>query len=87
VGDRTLADIWAAVEMIRVEVPNFSLDLISGLPLKQWQATLAAGVAIAPTHISIYDLQIDQLLLWSLLSTWCPAAAHRDTTVQMYRQG
>jgi len=35
--------------------------LISGLPhqtLEQWQ-TLEAAVAIAPTHISIYDLQIE----------------------------
>jgi oxygen-independent coproporphyrinogen-3 oxidase len=38
------------------------LDLISGLPhqtLEQWQESLEAAVAIAPTHISIYDLQVE----------------------------
>jgi putative oxygen-independent coproporphyrinogen III oxidase len=59
----SIADIFAAVEMIRqVGVAEFSLDLISGLPhqtLAEWQSSLAAAVAIAPTHISTYDLTIE----------------------------
>lgn len=59
----SVIDILAAVELIRqVEVPEFSLDLISGLPhqsLDQWQDSLTTAVAIAPTHISIYDLTIE----------------------------
>ncbi|BAY10885.1 putative oxygen-independent coproporphyrinogen III oxidase [Calothrix sp. NIES-2098] len=57
------ADIFAAVELVRkVEIPEFSLDLISGLPhqsLDCWQDSLAQAVGISPTHISIYDLTIE----------------------------
>jgi putative oxygen-independent coproporphyrinogen III oxidase len=59
----SVKDIFAAVELIhQVEIPEFSLDLISGLPhqsLDQWQNSLEKAVAIAPTHISIYDLTIE----------------------------
>ena len=88
----TIQDIWAAVEMIRrVGVTDFSLDLISGLPhqtLSQWQATLKAAVAIAPTHISIYDLTIEPGTAFGRY--YQPGAKPLptdETTVQMYRQG
>ncbi|MDZ7994849.1 MAG: radical SAM family heme chaperone HemW [Nostoc sp. EfeVER01] len=59
----SVEDIFAAVELIhQVEIPVFSLDLISGLPhqsLDQWQYSLEKAVAITPTHISIYDLTIE----------------------------
>ncbi|MDZ8096745.1 MAG: radical SAM family heme chaperone HemW [Nostoc sp. DedQUE05] len=59
----SVEDIFAAVELIhQVEIPVFSLDLISGLPhqsLDQWQDSLEKAVAIVPTHISIYDLTIE----------------------------
>ncbi|MFB8787882.1 MAG: radical SAM family heme chaperone HemW [Potamolinea sp.] len=56
-------DIFAAVDLLRqVEIPDFSLDLISGLPhqtLAQWQESLETAVKIAPTHMSCYDLVIE----------------------------
>ncbi|MHC5613894.1 MAG: radical SAM family heme chaperone HemW [Nostoc sp.] len=59
----SVEDIFVAVELIhQVEIPEFSLDLISGLPhqsLAQWQDSLAKAVALVPTHISIYDLTIE----------------------------
>lgn len=59
----TLNDTWAAFELLRqAGVKNFSLDLISGLPhqtLEQWQESLEKAVAIAPNHISVYDLTIE----------------------------
>ncbi|OUL36754.1 coproporphyrinogen III oxidase [Nostoc sp. T09] len=59
----SIADIFAAVELVRkVEIPKFSIDLISGLPhqsLEWWRDSLAKAVAISPTHISIYDLTIE----------------------------
>jgi len=75
--------------MIRVGVPNFSLDLISGLPhqtLERWQATLAAGVAIAPLIFLFTTSKSSSYCLWSLLSTDVQPPTD-DTTVQMYRQG
>ena len=59
----TVADIRAAVEVIRqVRIENFSLDLISGLPqqtLEAWHKSLEAAIAIAPAHISCYDLILE----------------------------
>ncbi|MCF2149225.1 radical SAM family heme chaperone HemW [Desmonostoc muscorum LEGE 12446] len=56
-------DIFAAVELIhQVEIPEFSLDLISGLPhqsLDQWHDSLNKALALLPIHISIYDLTIE----------------------------
>jgi oxygen-independent coproporphyrinogen-3 oxidase len=56
-------DIFTAVELIhQVEIPEFSIDLISGLPhqsLDQWQDSLNQVIKIAPTHVSIYDLTIE----------------------------
>ncbi|HEY9694235.1 MAG TPA: radical SAM family heme chaperone HemW [Oculatellaceae cyanobacterium] len=60
-----VSDIYASIEIIRTAaVPNFSIDLISGLPhqtLAQWQTSLETAVAIAPNHISIYDLIIESV--------------------------
>ena len=88
----TVSDIWTAIEMIRqVGMPNFSLDLISGLPhqtLEQWQVTLETAVAIAPNHISIYDLTIEPV---TAFGRYYQPGVHPlptdETTVQMYRQG
>ncbi|MDJ0716272.1 MAG: radical SAM family heme chaperone HemW [Prochloraceae cyanobacterium] len=59
----SLDDIFVAVDLIRqVNIPNFSLDLISGLPhqtLQQWQHSLETAIKIAPDHISCYDLTIE----------------------------
>jgi oxygen-independent coproporphyrinogen-3 oxidase len=59
----TLIDIITAIDLIhQVEIPEFSLDLISGLPhqcLEQWQDSLTQAIAASPTHISIYDLTIE----------------------------
>ncbi len=56
-------DIFAAIDLIhQVEIPEFSLDLISGLPhqsLERWQDSLNKAVSVSPTHISIYDLTIE----------------------------
>jgi len=59
----SVSDILASVDLIhQMQVPELSLDLISGLPhqtLDRWQESLEKAIAIAPTHISIYDLTIE----------------------------
>jgi oxygen-independent coproporphyrinogen-3 oxidase len=56
-------DIFAAIELLhQVEISDFSLDLISGLPhqtLEHWQESLETTAKVAPTHISCYDLIIE----------------------------
>jgi len=60
----SVADIFEAVKIIRsAGMVNFSLDLISGLPhqtLEQWEASLQSAVEISPTHLSSYDLIVEQ---------------------------
>ncbi|AFZ60603.1 coproporphyrinogen III oxidase [Anabaena cylindrica FACHB-243] len=84
-------DIFAAIELIhQVEIPEFSLDLISGLPhqsLVQWQDSLTKAVEIAPTHISIYDLTIEPGTAFGRYYKPGDNPLPTDeTTVQMYQQ-
>lgn len=57
------ADIFTAVEHLQqAGIENASLDLISGLPhqtLAQWQDSLQQAIAIAPEHLSCYDLIVE----------------------------
>lgn len=88
----TQSDIWAAIEIFRlVGIDNFSLDLISGLPhqtLQQWQTTLETAMAIAPSHISVYDLIIEPA---TAFNRYYQPGIHPlptdDMTAEMYRQG
>lgn len=87
----TAEDIWTAVALIRrVGMPNFSLDLISGLPhqtLEQWQESIDAAVVIAPTHISIYDLTIEPVTAFGrYYQPGIQPLPSDETTVQMYSQ-
>lgn len=87
----TVEDIWTSVEMIRsAGMPDFSLDLISGLPhqsIEQWQESLEAAIAIAPTHISIYDLTIEPVTAFGrYYQPGVQPLPTDDTTAQMYCQ-
>lgn len=59
----TPSAIYTAVELVRAaDFTNISLDLISGLPhqtLAQWQESLEQAIALAPTHLSCYDLIVE----------------------------
>jgi putative oxygen-independent coproporphyrinogen III oxidase len=83
-------DIFAAIEHLRqVEIPDFSLDLISGLPhqtLDQWLASLEAAISFSPTHISCYDLTIEPVTAFG--RQYAPGTKPLptdETTAQMYR--
>ncbi|MCC5651297.1 radical SAM family heme chaperone HemW [Nostoc sp. XA013] len=88
----SVEDILAAVELIhQVEIPEFSLDLISGLPhqsLDQWQDSLEKAVALVPTHISIYDLTIEPGTAFGRYYKPGDTPLPTDeATVQMYQMG
>lgn len=59
----TPQDIENALDLIhQAGFQNISLDLISGLPhqtLQDWQDSLERAIALAPTHISCYDLTVE----------------------------
>ncbi|HEY9647538.1 MAG TPA: radical SAM family heme chaperone HemW [Chroococcidiopsis sp.] len=83
-------DIARSVDLIRqVDLPNFSLDLISGLPhqtLDHWQNSLEQAIALGPTHISTYDLTVEPV---TAFGRWYQPGAHPlptdDDTAAMYR--
>jgi oxygen-independent coproporphyrinogen-3 oxidase len=58
------AEIYAASEVLRAAgLTNFSFDLIAGLPHQtadSWQQTVKELIALAPEHVSIYMLEIDE---------------------------
>ncbi|MEM8832027.1 MAG: radical SAM family heme chaperone HemW [Cyanobacteria bacterium P01_G01_bin.19] len=58
-----LDDVTKAVDTIyQLNVDNFSLDLITGLPhqtLQHAQKSLERAIAIAPQHLSCYDLVLE----------------------------
>ncbi|MBD1914458.1 MULTISPECIES: radical SAM family heme chaperone HemW [Cyanophyceae] len=58
-----VADVYRAVDWLhQVAMPNWSLDLISGLPhqtLTDWETGLSKAVALHPHHLSIYDLTVE----------------------------
>ncbi len=83
-------DIFNAIALIRqVEIPDISLDLISGLPhqtLQQWQASLETALKQNPTHISCYDLIIEPVTAFG--RQYAPGAKPLptdETAAQMYK--
>jgi len=60
----SVAEIYEAVDAIqKAGFENFSLDLISGLPhqtMTDWQDSLEKAIALQPTHLSVYDLTIEE---------------------------
>ncbi len=62
---------------------NLNLDLILGLPgqtASQWQENLRSAVALSPTHISIYMLELDEKvpLFHSLAAGRCQVPDEED---------
>lgn len=85
-----VSDIFTATELVRqVNFPEFSIDLISGLPyqtLTKWEKSLEAAINIAPTHISVYDLIVESVTPFS--RQYQPGSQPLptdETTVQMYK--
>ncbi len=60
----SVAEIYEAVDTInKAGFTNFSLDLISGLPeqtLTDWHCSIQEAIALQPTHLSVYDLTIEE---------------------------
>ena len=63
----TLADVQAVVRAARAAgIPSLNLDLIYGIPrqtLSAWRATLEAALALAPEHLSLYSLSVEEKTL------------------------
>ena len=86
----TLADVTEAVNIIKqLNINNFSLDLISGLPhqtIEHCQQSLEQAIAIAPKHLSCYDLVLEPVTAFG--KQYQPGETplpDDDDTANMYR--
>mmetsp|Transcript_19983 Transcript_19983/g.55628 ORF Transcript_19983/g.55628 Transcript_19983/m.55628 type:complete len:480 (+) Transcript_19983:87-1526(+) len=59
-----LKEVYRAIEAVHASgIPSWSLDIISGLPrlsMGSWQHTLQEAVRAQPSHVSVYDLQVEE---------------------------
>lgn len=60
-----LREVEEAIEIVGGcdGIDNWSLDLISSLPHQSeamWEESLRRAVEAQPTHVSVYDLQVEQ---------------------------
>lgn len=86
-----VADLDPAIDLIRAAgIDNLSLDLISGLPhqtVEHWQDSLARAIALAPAHLSCYDLVLEPVTPFG--KQYRPGEQplpDDETTAQFYRQ-
>lgn len=85
-----VADVYRSIDWLHdVAMPNWSLDLISGLPhqtMADWETGLAKAVALQPHHLSIYDLTVEPQTVFA--KRYQPGDAPLPTdeqTATMYR--
>lgn len=85
-----VADVYRAVDWLhQTAMPNWSLDLISGLPhqtLTDWETGLSKAVSLRPHHLSIYDLTVEPQTVFA--KRYQPGDAPLPTdeqTAAMYR--
>ncbi|GFE68894.1 radical SAM family heme chaperone HemW [Chroococcus sp. FPU101] len=86
----SVSDIFTAIDSLQqANVPNFSLDLISGLPnqtIENWDDSLSQAIQISPNHLSCYDLVLEPVTAFGKLYEGGEKPLPTDeTTAQMYR--
>lgn len=59
-----LEEVYESIDIVKsCGVENWSIDLISSLPHQttdMWEESLRLAIEAQPTHVSVYDLQIEQ---------------------------
>lgn len=85
----SVSDIFTAIDLIKqANVPNFSLDLISGLPnqtIENWDDSLSQAIQISPNHLSCYDLVLEPVTAFGKRYSGGEKPLPTDeTTAQMY---
>ena len=86
----TVEEIYTALDSIHAAgFTNISLDLISGLPhqtLADWETSLDKAIALAPTHLSCYDLTIEPVTAFGRqYKPGIKPLPSDETTAEMYR--
>ena len=86
--DHVPSDVPVAIDAIRGRIPNFSIDLIFGVPgqtLSQWHEDLDRVLAIDPTHVSTYGLTFEKgTKLWKQQQRGDVRSLDEDTELAFY---
>lgn len=86
--DHAPADVPRAVECIRAQIPQLSLDLIFGVPgqsAAQWQSDLENALALGPDHVSTYGLTFEKgTPLWKQRQRGQVVALGEELELEMY---
>lgn len=82
-------DVYVAYNAARsAGFTNINLDFIFGLPgqsLSSWDATLTQALALAPEHLSLYSLIVEENTpLYHWVATGQVAAADEDESAKLY---
>ncbi len=86
--DHDAAHIEAAAALLAEEIPNFSFDVIFGVPgqsLATWRETLRRAMALGPAHLSTYGLTFEKgTAFWSRRAKGALRQVPDDLEREMY---
>jgi len=74
--------------IIKAGIKNFSIDLMYGIPgqtMDSWKASLAKATELSPSHISTYELTLEENTpLYAIIRSNPIAATDEDLILEMY---
>jgi len=74
--------------LIKHGIENFSIDLMYGIPgqtMESWKASLRNAVELSPTHISTYELTLEENTpLYAIIKSDTIAMPNEDLILEMY---
>jgi oxygen-independent coproporphyrinogen III oxidase len=83
-------DVPRVLEFTRPLIPNYSVDLIFGVPeqtIEQWQDDIERALALKPTHIASYGLTYEKgTRLWKQREHGQVHALDEDTEYRLYTE-
>jgi oxygen-independent coproporphyrinogen-3 oxidase len=86
--DHDAAQVQVAIGLLAKRIPNFSLDLIFGVPgqsLALWRETLDRAISLGPAHISTYGLTFEKgTSFWSRRAKGVLQQADNELEREMY---
>ncbi len=88
--DHAPDEVARVVDIVQPIVPNYSIDLIFGVPtqtLDQWQADMNRAIALAPMHFATYGLTYEKgTRLWKQREKGLVQALDEETELAFYTE-
>jgi oxygen-independent coproporphyrinogen-3 oxidase len=82
-------EAFRSIDLIKTAgIKNFSIDLMYGIPgqtMDSWKASLRNTVELSPTHISTYELTLEENTpLYAIIKSDAIVATDEDLVLEMY---